>query len=118
MKSFLVGSVLATGFFSGTSQAASISTTSVGGTVMTFQVEGDFTQNSAFGILCANQNATFIQAKLWMPMHGHGSSPTKIVTTNEKCARVDDLNFLMAGTWEIRVATSTGDTAVFAVAIP
>lgn len=55
-------------------------------------------------------------AELWMPEHGHGSSPTSLSADEQdpsRCQMVNDLSFFMPGNWELRLQTAGGDSAVF-----
>lgn len=66
--------------------------------------------------LCVNPETEVTNVKLWMPGcgKGHGSSPTKLVKTGA-CVKVTDINFVMAGAWELQVSLANGDSAVFTV---
>ena len=64
-------------------------------------------------VVCTSQAIDVSQAKLWMPDMGHGSSPTALVRQDAFCTRVDRLNFLMPGDWELRVTLVDGDSGVF-----
>lgn len=76
--------------------------------------EDPVTMKTKLGFLCTDATATVNQAKLWMPQHGHGSSPTKLVAAG-RCTRIEKINFVMEGPWEIRVTLSDGDKGTFTV---
>ncbi|MFP5520208.1 MAG: hypothetical protein ACLGGX_09910 [Bdellovibrionia bacterium] len=40
---------------------------------------------------------------LWMPSMGHGSSPIKIKSIDPSNLKLDEIYFLMAGDWELRI---------------
>lgn len=44
-----------------------------------------------------------LKVYLWMPSMGHGSSPTTIEKVASGVYRISHLEFIMAGTWELRV---------------
>jgi hypothetical protein len=63
--------------------------------------------------LCGSPQGQVTLAKLWMPDMGHGSSPTNLIPQNGNCTRIERLNFLMSGTWELRISFADGDSGVF-----
>ncbi len=67
--------------------------------------------------LCTDQVAELIDAQLWMPAHGHGSVPTTLSPIDSYCTAIDDIEFIMGGSWEIRVTFTSGDSGVFNVEI-
>ena len=71
------------------------------------------TTKSKLAFLCTDSAASPSQAKLWMPDMGHGSSPTKLVAAANSCTRVEKINFLMEGAWEIRIKLSDNDIGTF-----
>lgn len=81
---------------------------------LTYDGEG-WTRSVKSAVLCADEPAAFSVFKLWMPDHGHGSTPTKISVVDMTCAKIEKINFVMLGEWELRVATSDGDKASFLV---
>lgn len=46
-----------------------------------------------------------VKVVLWMPMHGHGSSPTAIEKLGQEVGvyKVSNMYFTMGGSWEVRV---------------
>ena len=87
------------------------------GRALTFETDGPLTTSTAAGNVCADSSATFSTFKLWMPDMGHGSTPAKLTPINDHCARVDDINFLMEGGWQLQVTTGDGDRANFDVTV-
>lgn len=61
--------------------------------------------------VCTDTPATVNEAKLWMPDMGHGSTPAKVTPLTPTCAKIEKINFVMAGDWEIRVSLANGDGA-------
>lgn len=47
----------------------------------------------------------------WMPMHGHGSPETSVVTERGDGEYEADVLFNMPGAWELRIAATAGDVA-------
>jgi hypothetical protein len=43
-----------------------------------------------------------ISLELWMPEHGHGSSPVMIEKTADNRIRITDIWFIMPGFWQLR----------------
>ena len=64
---------------------------------------------------CGTPQGQVTLAKLWMPDMGHGSSPTSLTVQNANCTRIDRMNFLMPGTWELRISFADGDSGVFTI---
>ena len=63
--------------------------------------------------ICGPDSQTITEAVLWMPEHRHGSSPTTLSPdANADCVWVNDLDFSMAGNWEMRVSLEDGDKGV------
>lgn len=88
------------------------------GKTYSFQVEGALTQTTSVGLICGSEPTVFTYVELWMPQHRHGSTPTTLTTIRDNCARVDRLNFLMAGRWDVRAETAAGDKVSIAVDVP
>jgi hypothetical protein len=87
---------------------------SAAGRSMTLNFSQDVVTSSVkSAVVCSEPAAELSLAKLWMPDMGHGSSPTTLVRQDDRCTRVDRLNFLMSGVWELRVTHNDGDTGVF-----
>lgn len=104
--------------FSSLASATSWTVKSESGRVMSLEVNGILDQTTQTAIVCAAEPVSFKQVKLWMPAHNHGSSPTSLTAISDRCARVNELNFVMPGSWELRVLTTEGDKAVFVVELP
>ena len=104
--------------FSSFASAASWTVKSETGRVMSFDVNGVLEEATETAVVCGVEPVSFKQVKLWMPAHNHGSSPTSLTAISDRCARVDELNFVMPGSWELRVLTTDGDKAVFVVDVP
>lgn len=66
-------------------------------------------------LFCSNPGVKASSAKLWMPEHGHGSTPTKLVEKENSCTNIEKINFTMTGEWEIRVVLEDDDKGVFTV---
>lgn len=66
------------------------------------------TTRTRTAVVCAAGQATLTQARLWMPAHGHGSSPTTITPRADGCFQVERLNFVMTGEWELQTTWSGG----------
>ena len=99
-------------------EAEPLKATSDRGSVFTLAVDGAVTQDTDRAVICSSQPVALKSVKLWMSAHNHGSTPTSIAVVNDHCGRADQLNFLMAGYWEIRVETTAGEKAVFGVDVP
>ena len=66
--------------------------------------------------VCAEKPKALTSAVLWMPDHGHGSSPTRVVAdaaASGRCFWIEDVEFIMPGDWEIRLQFADDDRAVF-----
>jgi hypothetical protein len=79
--------------------------------------EDEVTAAVQTAVLCAEPAAAITTAKLWMPDMGHGSSPTALVRQDDACTRVERLNFLMPGLWELRVGFADGDAGTFSFSV-
>ncbi len=91
-----------------------LATKSVTGREMTLSFfQEEVTSSVTSATLCSQPPAEISQAKLWMPDMGHGSSPTTLIPQNSQCTRVERLDFLMPGLWELRVTLLDGDSGVF-----
>lgn len=51
-------------------------------------------------------------AKIWMPHHGHGSSPVRIVSHGSGEFLIEDIYFVMPGLWEFRFTVSDGSQKI------
>ena len=50
-----------------------------------------------------NEEVQDFKMDLWMPMHGHGSSPVTLTSKDVNKFWVSDANFVMAGRWLVRM---------------
>jgi len=71
------------------------------------------TKNNKSAVLCSEPSQKTTFAKLWMPEHGHGSTPTKLTAREDGCTNIEKINFTMDGNWEIKVTFEGGDKGVF-----
>lgn len=69
------------------------------------------------GRICTTPGAQLAKVELWMPEHGHGSTPTSLGSFDGQCTDVNDINFVMPGRWEIIVDFSDSDRGVFKVEV-
>ena len=67
-----------------------------------------FTKDVTKAVICSENQTDFEEISLWMTEHGHGSSDVEISKLDSQCVQVSGINFLMAGLWEIRMATTSG----------
>ena len=100
--------------------AGTITATSQQGLAVTMTFETDtITSDTTTAVFCladASRPAVAVQsAKLWMPEHGHGSSPTTLVASGTHCTNISGINFVMNGKWEIRIKLAGGDAVAFPV---
>ena len=51
------------------------------------------------------------RVSLWMPHHGHGSSPTRIEQISSGVYRVREMYFTMDGEWEVRIRIKKADSS-------
>ncbi len=65
--------------------------------------------------LCVEPIGQVKEVVLWMPDHGHGSSPTRLTTATATCTKIDRISFVMSGRWELRVALADNDKGTFTV---
>lgn len=61
------------------------------------------TTESMDALLCSEPNAAVDEVKLWMPDMGHGSGPTTLAPGPAGCTAITDIDFLMAGVWQLKV---------------
>jgi len=91
-----------------------VEVTSTNGAEMTLRFAANpVTRQVKLAFLCVNPGAKVTLAKLWMPGHGHGSSPTTLVPVTDTCTRVERVNFVMLGEWEIQTTLEGGDKGTF-----
>lgn len=70
---------------------------------------------STSGWICTNEGSALKKAELFMPHHGHGSSPTDISETTSTCSYVSQMEFYMKGKWEVRSTLANGSKFVFSL---
>lgn len=89
---------------------------STGGRELRLRFAADpVTTQTDVGYLCHDPAGTVSLARLWMPAHGHGSAPTRLVRVRGHCTRVERVRFSMAGGWELQVSYDDGDTGTFSL---
>lgn len=71
------------------------------------------TRQNNLAFLCISPSAKATEAKLWMPDHNHGSTPTTLVEVSDSCTRIERVRFSMLGGWEIRIKLADGDHGTF-----
>ncbi len=115
MKKILVSISALT--LSWTVQAATYTATSQQNHQLSLTSQGTISTSTTEAELCVRPSVGVRNVVLWMPGcgKGHGSSPTKIMDAKNSCVKVTDINFVMPGSWELRVSLSDGDQAVFTV---
>lgn len=72
---------------------------------------------SDLGYVCQDPAGSISLARLWMPEHGHGSGPTRLVPERSDCTRVERMRFSMPGAWEIQLRFNDGDTGTFSLEV-
>ena len=96
--------------------AASFSMTTTGGKVFSMEMDGDrVTGKTTELTLCGDAVDAVKRIKLWMPEHGHGSTPVQLGATKEGCRVATKVNFTMSGVWDLEVQLQDGDAGVFQV---
>ncbi len=50
-----------------------------------------------------NEPVSNFKAELWMPAHGHGSTPLKIVAEGENKYKITNASFSLTGEWQIKM---------------
>lgn len=73
------------------------------------------TVTTSTSLFCANTSGLAKKADLWMPEMGHGSSPTRLSEAADGCTKIDEMDFFMAGKWEVRVTSSQNELFVFPI---
>lgn len=107
------GIILAAG-----AQAATFSMTTRGGKAFTMETTADrVTGETSEFSLCGDDVAAVKRIKLWMPDHGHGSSPVQLGPVENDCRTAKRVNFSMPGAWEVRVELTDGDAGAFVVEV-
>ena len=72
-----------------------ISATSDQGAKLTLEFStSKITKANKSALLCSDKNQKASSAKLWMPEHGHGSTPTKLVAKENSCTEIQKMNFM------------------------
>jgi hypothetical protein len=108
----LAGCVL----FSELGFAASFSMTTQAGRAFTMDVGTDRVTGETRDVtICGDRIESIKRVKLWMPEHGHGSTPTQVGPVTEGCRIISKVNFTMPGEWAVRVELVDGDTGAFLV---
>ena len=98
----------------GVANAAEFSMATRGGKAFTLDTPSDqVTQKTTEVVICGDSVEAISKVKLWMPEHGHGSSPVVIGSPSEGCRHITKVNFTMRGLWEVRVELTDGDTGAF-----
>lgn len=101
----------------GTSESI-FETTSLNNRHMKLRFEASpVTRQARVASFCVEPAATVSAASLWMPEHGHGSSPTRLLPVREGCTLIERMSFVMGGSWEIRVRLSDDDSGVFSIGV-
>ena len=107
-----IGAMIGMLFLSRWSYAETFEFSSVSGKKLVLTSDDEFFSEASSGAkLCSNVPTEFKKVKLWMPDHGHGSTPTSLVKIDEYCTRVEKLNFVMSGNWDFQISFSDGDRA-------
>jgi len=98
--------------------AAEFSMTTTGGKVFSMEVDGDRVTGETNELtLCGDAVDAVKRIRLWMPAHGHGSTPVQLGATNEGCRVATKVNFTMSGVWDLEVQLDDGDAGVFQVEV-
>ncbi len=102
----------------GAAWAANYTTTTPAGRAFTMDVTAERITGATKEVtICGDRVDLIKRVKLWMPEHGHGSSPTQFAEISEGCRVVSKVNFTMPGEWEVRVELTDGDVGVFLVEV-
>jgi hypothetical protein len=100
----------------GAAQASSYTMTTQAGLVFTMDVGTErVTGETKEVTICGDRIESVKRVKLWMPEHGHGSTPTQVGPVNDGCRLVSKVNFTMPGEWDVRVELLDGDAGAFMV---
>ena len=77
------------------------------------------TTDTAEAVFCSLPAGPLEKAELWMSMgdEGHGSGPTTLTPQGENCWAIGDIEFLMPGTWQIKLRFADGDQGVVDVPV-
>jgi hypothetical protein len=100
----------------GAALASSYMMTTEAGRVFTMDVGTERVTGATKEVtICGDRIESIKRVKLWMPEHGHGSTPTQIGPVNEGCRVISKVNFTMPGEWDVRVELVDGDSGAFMV---
>lgn len=95
-------------------RAGTLTTTSRGGDSWTLTFSNDVvTTDTTEAVFCNGRQAMVIQADLWMPSMGHGSSPVALFPQAGGCTAIRNMNFMMRGDWEVRLWLNNNDSGKF-----
>jgi hypothetical protein len=93
-------------------------TTSTGGKALTLDFAGArVARDTQAALLCPTPASPVKLAQLWMPDMGHGSAETTLTAVANGCTQVDNIQFTMAGPWQLRVRFADGDRALAEFAV-
>ena len=117
-KMFQIGTLCCLLFSGAQAFAETFTASSQQGRILTLRFPtDDITSSTTTATFCLSDvNGTAMaltSAKLWMPEHGHGSSPTSLTPMTSHCTEISNINFVMIGQWEIRIKLADFDTASF-----
>lgn len=73
------------------------------------------TNDPAAAALCTPAGLSLKHASLWMPDMGHGSAPVKVQQVTATCSKLTNLQFIMGGSWDVRLEFNDGDKGLFQV---
>lgn len=121
-KMFQIGALCCLLFCGAQSFAGTLTATSLQGRILTLTFPTDrITSHTAIATFCLSDSSAasvaLTSAKLWMPQHGHGSSPTALTPTTSHCTEISRINFVMTGDWDIRIKLADSDSAAFVVEV-
>lgn len=117
MKTNLVCGLMSLAFAS-SAFAAKISMQTRGGKLFSLETNQDrVTGETREMTLCGESVELIKKVKLWMPEHGHGSSPVQLEAMADGCRVVKRVNFTMTGAWEVRVELTDDDSGAFVVEV-
>ena len=117
-KMFQIGALCCLLFGGAQAFAGTLTATSQQGRILTLTFPTDsVTETTATATFCLTDTSAAAvalkSAKLWMPEHGHGSSPTTLTPMTSHCTEISNINFVMTGQWEIRIKLADADSASF-----
>jgi hypothetical protein len=98
--------------------AATFSMATRGGKNFTMETSKDrVTSETTEFMICGRDVQAVKRIKLWMPEHGHGSTPVQLGALEDGCRVASRVNFTMSGNWEVRVELTDGDSGAFVVEV-